>query len=584
MPSLVYGKVTIRIQKTNHIACEDEYDETGLDYLWTRWTFDVTGVVNPGAAMPAGAMAYNVRPGVTFPVDSPGVPATPTHSYIRDALSQPRQPLTYLSDDGNVLLTSPNPLPVNVAAFPQGAGTGGAFVRDRQLDCDCDGGPKPLRPVEITAVHGQPHTLIVRFVVSTTVNDSMFWVAQGGLPTPNAQPGQAQLGTFKPKPPILLSNRYSASEQLDEAAFSTRIYEGRCVFRMDLLRDYQLKVTSTLEPPKVFTRLAVPDDFRWYFANFICPNGFQRQQVWVQEEPDGQSCRYRVVDVQLPVTLDAVAQAKRAYKVEAVRITGTGRVRTIEDLVLWGEQGPSTLSVTAKGVEDVMGGHFIQGPIDAAVGHVKIQLAMIPRRTERFIITVTGRPDSRRADLVDVAMRTLIAALPQESVAVQEGGTVTFQEVFSHAAKTVHLTQDLIGKWVRLEADVTYGPLGSIVSGTRNGFFGNSNFIDVRNLVALDDGLPTMAKSVSDPTPSQLFNSPMFQRVAGEGGGKAPVTSSAPGVQPRYPFDNNTRGTALEWLVAQALSYPYQDAPAVPIHSEAGQRSPLPNSGAIKPT
>ena len=49
------------------------------------------------------------------------------------------------------------------------------------------------------------------------------------------------------------------------------------------------------------------------------------------------------------------------------------------------------------------------------------------------------------------------------------------------------------------------------------------------------------------------------------------ITTTTPGTQPAFPNDSNTRGTALESLVAQALMYPYTEAPSPPALTESGQ-------------
>jgi hypothetical protein len=94
-----------------------------------------------------------------------------------------------------------------------------------------------------------------------------------------------------------------------------------------------------------------------------------------------------------------------------------------------------------------------------------------------------------------------------------------------------------MGKWVRLHVVRRLGPMTSLfqVGGNPNGVVAN-----MLPVVQPDDG---------------IFH----------------VTTSTPGVNPVFPNDGNTRGTALEALVAQSLMYPYNEAPQPPGDTAAFQ-------------
>ncbi len=499
MAVLTYGAVALQVLKTHHIGSEDVYDDTGLDYLWTRYTFDVTGLVN------LAATAFRANDGDPVPVASPGVAPFLTIQNIRDTLSLPRQPLTYADETGNVMVQSPPAAPVGQNAFVPGGGLGVNLVPGVTMDCDCDGGPRPLRPVEVLSVHGAGHSVIVRFAVSTTVNDSIMWAAIGGLSTP---------GAAAPKPPVVLSNRWSTSERLDEAAFSTRTYTGRAVFRADILRDL------TIHPPDgAQVRLAVPDDFRSYWGNFNIPPGFQRRQVFVEQEPDGFAVRYRVVDVQLPVTLTD----QRAYKLEAVYSSGVSRpgeehharetANILFDLGYDVLRGTSMDPVNSEANAIAAGNRAVRRAID-------LSMDVLPRSTDHFVITATGQPGSSRNALAGLCYKVWFNYF--DNVDWFWSGT------------TMSLTVDMMGKWARLDVTLERGPVRTSI------LKGPSGIISLKATIPADDGI-------------------------------AGVTTVAPGRQPPFPSDDGTRGTALEWLVAQVLMQPYTEAPQPAGHSVAGQ-------------
>jgi hypothetical protein len=583
--AVVYGPCSIDVQQTHDMLIEDVYDDTGLDYLWTRWTIDVTGVVNLGGAM-GGAMSYQTVAGNPNPVRNPGVPAFLTHQAVRDALSQPRQPLVVTDTAGNVLLRSPGFAPVPAAGMAPGGGAAGQIINNTYLDCDCDGGPKPLRPVEILSIHGDGKSVIVRFSISTTVNESVFWVTQGGQEVPDPgqpssglgrAPGDPPGGLARPKPPIIGSNRWSATEELDEAAFSTRIYEGRVVFRADLLRDF-----FTKPPGAPFARVAVPDDFRSWFARFFCPLGFQRAQVYAQAEPSGFAVRYRVTDVQMPTTL----LDRRACKLDIVRVTGVGRKSTSEAGAALASEGAGSwlgtvgsaimtsaeswrLGINVAGHQLIhgnvggafqavwRGGKAALGVADSGIADSPLGRAIMPTGTDRFIITATGNPTSNRWDLTGICYAALAGILQDFN------STLTGQEVY--------LTQDYRGKWVRLEVLLTRGPSQVFAQFKSKDssipLFGN--VIDLRGIpgrfpagVPGDPAAPR-ATVLSDSIPVGQNSTQSGTLVSGDASANPPYPNdqNTRGAQPVLQPDGSIDGTAVEWLVAQALMYPYTEAP-----------------------
>jgi hypothetical protein len=399
--------------------------------------------------------------------------------------------------------------------------------------------------VEILSVHGVK-SVIVRFAISTTLNDSIFWTGQGGLPTPLVGGGIGGAGKLNfgkgfvnPKPPILLSNRWTTTEILDENAFSTRVFSGRAVFRADLLRAITVQPADGSNP-----HLAVPDDFRKYWANFYTPAGFQRKQVRVDQEPDGFAVRYQVTDVQLPVTLlQGGGGGWPASKIEAVATFGMDSVGAeqiaedvADDVATFAISGLETAAATAERasidpVADAGAGAGVGLRAAALALRVARQATIraaeaLPRSTDAFVITVWGQPGSTRQALANVAYTVLF-------------NYISAADSF-WSSTSVRLTADLMGKWVRLTATVKRGPVAStVVAGV------NVAAIDMRARIPADDGIKN-------------------------------VTTTTPGANPPFPYALGTRGTALEMLVAQTLMYPYTEAPGPPGHSTAGGGAVLP--------
>jgi hypothetical protein len=172
------------------------------------------------------------------PVLNRGSPAPITDVSVRHVLMQPRQQLVYAVGT-NVLLVAP-------AANPDGT----AAV------ADAANGPIPLA-CDVVQVSGNK-TFLVDFAISAAVNESYLYVNT---------------------PPVLLSHRWTRTEDIDTDMYSTVTTRGFARFRSDRL---------------LFLGV-VPDDFRGYL--FVPPPPrCQRVAVHVEPSEDGSSIAYTLVD------------------------------------------------------------------------------------------------------------------------------------------------------------------------------------------------------------------------------------------------------------------------------------------------
>lgn len=491
-----YAGVDIRLgpigtagTNTHHVGAEQRYDESGVDYLTTRYTFDVTGVVN------LASMSYTRQAGGGPPQAQAGTAAALTVAAIRDALSQPRQSLVYKDQFGNVLLQSPA---INPNA-PAGGPSNVPFA------CDCTGGPFVVRAPEILKVFGDK-TMLVRVVVRTDVNESFLLSAN---------------------PPYLTSNRWSVAEDFDDCAFSTLSYGGTTVFRADVLGTKTVQGTApggALGP----RRPLVPDDLRDYFQAVQIPAGYKRTRVWTKQRADGFTVDWQVVDEQRAVTLNVYD----AMDIECVQTDGV-RTEGVEAFLTKGVGRLGDATEFFLNADNWVRGRIGDGARQI-LGLAKPFVDALPRWSTHVVITAHGHPGASRRKLARLCVYVLEAVVKT----VERGIATT----------NISLTQDKMGKWIRLECDVRRGPAQSTYR------FPTSTGSDLF--------APTMLDVVPD---DDGIN---FALAAG---GNVALTQAAPGTWPPFPGDQGVRGTALEVLLAQVLLNPYQAPPKPPIPAVAAQ-------------
>ena len=397
MAILTYGGIVIQVQKTHTISTEDVYDDTGLDLLWTRWTFDVTGLIN-FAATSYVSQQGNPDPQAGRRLVLPGNPPFLTIQTIRDTLSQPRQPLTYADENGNVLVQSPGFAPVAVNGFAPGAGILRNFLQPPQLlDCDCDGGPKPLSPVQILGVHGSGKSVIVRFKGQHD-HQRQHLLDSPGRFDQLARTGAAAFGaqaSGHPQQPLVVHGDN----------------------RQPCLHD-----AHAFRPRRLSRRLAARHHRPaggWWSGATGCPGRLPglhdgpshpagvpaAKQVVVEQEPDGFAVKYRVTDVQMPMTLlSNTACEIKVIQTESIGYYGHEQWFTEGNARRWMLLKAASLAEAASFDPFHDAGMWHWGPSSGSNRFAVQSVARsVPRFSTNLAIEVIGQPASNRKDLAGLA-------------------------------------------------------------------------------------------------------------------------------------------------------------------------------------
>lgn len=299
----IYNGIDLLPIKTHEFTVEAVYDDTGVDYLYSRVTMVVEGLVNGQATVVEGVggangpfMSYDFKgdggtgtttatttraaPTPVFlaggnapprgtgldvgPATSPPrrivrVPNAPllTHAAVRHRLSQPRKQLYIFSGPG---MESGGPVPGS-SDPPLGPGELCVVSPVGGRVCDCKNGPFP-KVLSVTEAMGDATTLVVTWAVETFINE-------------------AQDNNVNPRG-ALISNRFAQSHSVDDAGYTTIHTTGTALFRTDL----------------VYSIPDAPDPFRAILFMPI-PQGFTRTIDAVTGRPDVTGVDYTYTDKQV---------------------------------------------------------------------------------------------------------------------------------------------------------------------------------------------------------------------------------------------------------------------------------------------
>ena len=465
MSQLYYGPIKLSVVKTHQYVRQPVYN--GRDYLYTRHLLSVRAVFNPFTTpylMPGNPVS-----------NPPVVQNNPAPNQFNAFIPQVVPPQT---------LNNPNPL--NAAVIDQSiryllmrprqqldyqvGGVHVLFSPTPGYSADCNYGPIP-REVNVVTWLG-PKTCMIDFTVETWTNENILF--PGG----------------KDRSP-LVSLQWETEENIDQDYYSVRTTRGRAVFRSDLL----LPFAGAISPQGVQS----PDFLRNKLFLPI-PTNFKREKVYVRLRDDNVTLDFVVVDRQSALNWSR----QNVTRVEAVQTAGlirAGEEEAISNMIrgLIGsplrhdESGPGSIWETA--------GWPILGFFPAA-------LDSLPVLSHEWNITVYGNRQAFRSDL------------QQFAVDIWNARVALIQANFG--ATKFLLTHDLAGTMVNLKAQMTTGPIMTMVAGnTSSTTFANKVF-------------PTQ----NDDTGNLL------------------VASSQQQIPPP-PHDQGSRGTYLEVLAVQALSDPF---------------------------
>ncbi len=296
MDILQYNNIRLDVIKMHTWHREAIYN--GNQYLYTRYIFSVTAVLNPGlssyfragdikdplngavalggavgpaarAAGPEFATGPKMRDQKLPPtppagpygipkLDLRGEPAVITDASIKHALMQPRRQLV-----------------VGLMGYPM------LYSPWTGYTCDATGGPLPLR-CDVLEMQSYK-TFVVRFSIQCDVNECHLF-------SQLAEP--------------LLSQTWTMSHEVDADCYCTRTIEGRMVFHRGILEKLG-------QNPDML--------YRQQYIHPI-PTNFKRQQIMVKLQPDGCTLDYVVVDKERALNINIAG---------CTRLEGTHTVETV---------------------------------------------------------------------------------------------------------------------------------------------------------------------------------------------------------------------------------------------------------------
>jgi hypothetical protein len=419
MYRLQYGRVVLDVTTVNSWEERVETTEDGVDTLWTKIEGHVSSVWSPWTQGTVPDFGINAA-----------MTAAEKKAALRAALSQARQRLIFSipdhsggdPDGANVLLLSPLNRPVT-PANPQ-AGLA-AVPANTPYPCDANNGPV-VQVQAIREMQGEV-TMIVDLKFTTWINES---------------------NTVH----RMISNRWTQIEELDDKFWSRKITTGKAYFRADALRVPAPGGGYTLLSADQFRESALPP----------VPNGFQRRATRVENQSDGVSIIYQVVDEQcalMPVNRK-IARIRGYYQDSYMPGNIAGIKTAIESGFEIGalliESGPvgigAGLAVTAAGL-----------------------VGALPHKTITVYLHVDGRPDATQTDLV--------GALSRAASGLNVGGSSLGQVLATALLFTDSLTQSLDddGIWAEMliqfsapvVASAALGLLGLAPATSRQALFTN---------------------------------------------------------------------------------------------------------------
>lgn len=320
----IYNGLDLLCLELHDFAVEAVYDDTGVDYLYTRAFIHETVVINgdvkvvdltapgPFISYAFGGPQEPPIPGTfrnlsgTFPTPTmppaagidvgninnvprsiiriPNAPPL-THAVIRHRLKTPRGQLYVFAgpgmESGIPEVGSPNP-PIGPIIL---SSPGLSNV------CDCKNGPIP-KILALNAALGDSNTFIAEWMCETYFNEAQ---------QNNTSPISA-----------LLSNRFHQSQTVDDEGFTTVVTQGTAIYRTDSI--FTLGISPDFERPVLFMPI---------------PQGFVRRIDYVDGLPDVTGVTYGYTDTQQKTNFVAGPYTKAA----SINILHRQAVSTGEDIL-----------------------------------------------------------------------------------------------------------------------------------------------------------------------------------------------------------------------------------------------------------
>lgn len=236
--TLTYNGITLNHCLTKVFDQEAVYDDSGTDYLYTRFRLSVVGFIHAFGDVAFNGSSEFTGPGAT-PVQEGGS-ASIQEVYVRHALMEPRKRLVYRFWDGAEPILDAEPA-----------------TDSRFKDCDVNNGPKPesLRLTRIVADRN--------FRAEYTIVVCKVECFENGA--------DASRGA-------VLNNRWRCTDQVDGNWYTTRTTEGK------------LTLSTSYVNPHSFRHIALPR----------LSSGFKREAMHFVASEDGLHLAYTIVDREVP--------------------------------------------------------------------------------------------------------------------------------------------------------------------------------------------------------------------------------------------------------------------------------------------
>ena len=250
--TVIYNGVTLHNVQTREWSQSVRYDDSGTDAMFHVFSMKFEGLLH-SEYQHTSTTSVAVAPTVNMPVQ---------YVEVQRRLLKPRQQLEVYVSSSETFTDS---IPLFLCGpAPGEAGTIASVANMANLDRDVDNGPKPknFRVLQIIGAK----CLRVAFEIECAK-----LVCQGGV-TINAS-GSA-LGVM----PVVLSNRWTVDESMDENLFITRTIAG------------EMRLSTAVSATKILAKsLVVPG----------LENGFRRTGLDFSVDKTGLECTYRIVDKQV---------------------------------------------------------------------------------------------------------------------------------------------------------------------------------------------------------------------------------------------------------------------------------------------
>ncbi len=481
MDSISYRGLPLNVVQSINWERTPQYSDDGITYRDTRWAAELICTLNPGAVSFAAASPPTAQAGQ--------MPAL-TDVAIRNYLSQPRGQLVVKSL-GNVVLSSP--------------GLGG---NGQPAACDTRGGPF-VRALSVHEVAGE-RMWQVRLAFETYTRET---------------PGKD----------VIISNRWSARQEINWQRIGQRIIEGTCIARGDFLRDSNIVGAPNLP--------GILDSFRNAFCAFSVPPNYQRTSVTVNVSADGQTANYTVVDTE------------QLFNKNGLVNTYVARVEARDTSWVWhGSWGRAALQAARPGLSAYLPSAWSFGLLPVpGIGAIAVTgsaawnsmqalgpaiAAQLPKRYKCATVRVWGDRNAARPALTQLAL-----AIASSRLGGRAPFDTTTQEIIVSGDTNNYVEVNWVISW---DAQTTLfnAPAGAVIApftGATNGAGDTSFAAGVMQATEVSvDGYPGPVLTQKDGSTQTTPNNPPF-------------------------YDKGTRGTdtALGRLVVQTLEG-FNQPPASP--------------------